>query len=174
MNCAGFLTMLLVLVAGPSLASGSKAAADLAAQAEGTDVLLTYTAPMRRVVLTRDLRLADIEEVAEYSNPVAAEPSALQTVRKEGRVTAGEATELLRFIRATGFFQLKAAYGGGPQERSYPYRITVWNEDKEQQVTYYSRPDVEPRPSAFAETEQKIITLARQKAVELKSGGKTP
>lgn len=163
---------LLALAAGPSLASGSKSAADLAAKAEGADVLVAYTAPLRQVVLTRDLHLADIEEFAEYANPVAAEPSATKTVRKEGKVSEQEAAELLGSIRESGFFNLKDSYGGRPQERNYPYLIVVWNKEQEKRVVYYSRPDAEPRPAAFAKTEQKILEFAQQKAVELKSGGK--
>ncbi|WP_417909770.1 hypothetical protein [Candidatus Electronema sp. PJ] len=175
MNCiAGLSALLLVLAAaGPSLALGSKTAADLAAKAEeGGEILVSYTAPLRRIVLTRDLHLADTEEIAEYDNPVAAEPSKTKTVKKTALVSEHEAAELLRFIRESGFFNLKAAYGGKPEERNYPTIILVWDKEKKKQVAYYSRPDAESRPTAFAKTEQKIIEFAQHKAVELKSGGK--
>lgn len=165
--------LLLILAAGPSLASGSKTAADLAAKTEdGGAVLLSYTAPLRRIVLTRDLHLSDTEEIATYDNPVAAEPSTTRTVKKAAQVSEHEAAELLRFLHESGFFDLKAAYGGSPQERNYSYLIVVWDKDKEKQVAYYSRPDAEPRPIAFTKAEHKIIEFAQQKAVELNSGEK--
>jgi hypothetical protein len=171
MNCMAALSaLLLVLAAGPSLALGSKTAADLTEK--DSEVLISYTAPFRRIVLTRDLHLTDTEEIAEYDNPVAAEPSKTKRVKKAAQVSEQEAAELLHIIHKSGFFDLKAAYGGKPRERNYPFIILVWDKEKKKQVAYYSRPDAAPRPTAFAKTEEKIIAFAHQKTVELKSGGK--
>jgi hypothetical protein len=176
MNCiAGLSVLMLMLIAVPSLASGSKTAADaeLAAKAKKKDgILVLYAAPLRHVTLTRDLHLADTKQTAEYDNPVAAEPSAIRTEKTEAKVSEREAADLLRFIRESGFFDLTAPSECNPQERSYSYRITVWDNGKEKQVAYCSRPDAAPRPEAFAATESKIIEFAQRNAIKSTSGGK--
>lgn len=158
--------LLLVLAACQASASGSKTAAEAGSS---DDPLLVYTAPLRQVTLTRDFRLADAEEVAEYDNPAAAEPS--RTVRKEktARVSEQEAAELLRFIKESGFHALKEEHGAKPQERHYAYIILVRDGDGAKKVTYRSSPEAEPRPEAFARAESRILEFAR-KAVESNKG----
>ncbi|MCW5206034.1 hypothetical protein VU08_03755 [Desulfobulbus sp. F5] len=174
MKCFVYLSAitLLLLAAKPSaaLASGSKTAADAAeADKKLHEVLVSYTAPLHHVVLTKDLHLTDTEEVAEYDNPVSATPSGTVTVKKTAQISKEQAAELLLFIRENGFHQLKDEYGAGSQERNYPYTILVRDGKREKQVIYRSNPAAAARPEAFSQTEKKIIEFA-SKAVQLKTG----
>ncbi len=145
---------LLAAMPAAATASGNRSAAGQA--------VVVYTAPFHRVTLTEDLRLTEINEEAEYGNPVAAAPS--RTVRTERSVSVApeQAAELLRRIRASGFHGLKDAYGAGPQERSYPSTIAVWEDGLEKKVVCRSSPAAAPCPAAFAAAERAIIEFARQ------------
>lgn len=151
--------LLLVLAAVPAAASGSRTAAEADASDEP---LLVYTAPLRQVTLSSDFRLADAEDLAEYDNPAAAEPSKTVRTEKTARVSEEETAELLRFIKASGFHALQEEYGAKAQERHYAYIIAVRDGDGEKRVTYRSSPEAAPRPEAFARAETRILEFTQK------------
>lgn len=151
--------LLLVLAAAPAAASGSRTATEAGSS---DDPLLRYTAPLRQVTLTRDFRLADAEDIAEYDNPAAAEPSKTVRTERTASVSEEEAAELLRFIKESGFHALQEECGAKLQERHYAYVIAVLDGDGEKRVTYRSSPEAEPRPEAFARAETRILEFARK------------
>lgn len=156
--------VLCLLLAVPVAFSADKKAV------QDSEALISYSAPHRQVLLTRDLRLADTEELAEYANPVSDAPSKVVTVEKSTHVTPEEAAELLRLLReTTDFSALKDAYGAGPKERSYPYIIRIRDGRQDKQVVFRSSPDAQLKPKAFATAEGIIIEFAR-KAVEINPG----
>jgi len=151
-----------LLAAVSASASGNRPAADLAA--------VTYTAPFHRITLTEDLRLTEIKEEAEYDSPVSAAPSRTVTTERSASVSSEQAAELLRFIRESGFHELKSEYGAGPKERSYPSTILVREGALMKQVVCRSSPEAEECPDAFAKTEKKIIEFTQQ-AVQTETRG---
>lgn len=162
--CASALAAALcLLLAAPSAFSAETKAA------QDSEVLILYSAPMHRVLLTRDFRLTDTEELAEYANPVSDVPSKVVTVEKSTHVTPEEAAELLRLLRETDFSALKDGYGADPKERSYPYVIRVRDSTLDKQIVFRSTPDAKLKPKAFAAAEGIIIEFAR-KAVEINPG----
>jgi hypothetical protein len=164
---ASMLTISLLLLARPSAFAEET---QPAVQEDSGGVLVSYTAPMRKVVLTRDFRLTDTEELAEYANPVSDAPSKVVTVTKSTQVAAEAAAELLRSLRETDlYYALKDSYGAGAEERSYPYTILVRDGGQEKQVICRTSPEAAAKPKAFAAAEGRIIEFAR-KAVEINEG----
>ena len=147
-----------VLAAVPAVAaaSGSRSAAESAA------VIVDYTAPLRRVVLTEDLRLTETTTEVEYAKPISATPSQMVARERSATVLPEQVADLLRFIRESGFHELKEGYGARPQERSYPSVIVVREGGQDKRVVYRSSPAAEACPEAFVTVEQRIIEFARQ------------
>lgn len=163
--------LLFLLAACPADDQQEKAAlaaANKKAEAE-LGLMIKYTAPFRRIVLSPNLHLSDTEEIAEYDNPVAATPSRMTKREKTGQVAEHEAAALLRFIRESGFADLKDVYGAGPEERSYPYQILVRDNDWHKEVLCRSSPAAQPCPKAFIAVQQRIIEFAQQ-AVQPRKG----
>lgn len=166
-KCGSHFILAIVLagcLAAPSILSADNKAAD-----DGNEVLIAYTAPFHRVVLTRNFHITNTEEISEYANPVSALPSRTVKVEKSTLADVVDVMELLLFIRETGFDTLKEVYGGDPKERGYPYTIFIQDRGESKKVVYHSRPDAAPRPEAFSKVENRIIEFAN-KATEIKTG----
>ncbi len=136
---------------------------------EGNEVLIAYTAPFHRVVLTRNFHITDTEEISEYADPVSSLPSRTVKIEKSTQADPVDVMELLLFIRESGFDRLKEAYGGRAQERGYLYTLLVQDGGRNKKIVYRSRPDAEARPKIFSQVENKIIEFAK-KATEIKTG----
>jgi len=135
----------------------------------GDEPLVSYTAPFHQILLTRNFKITNTEQISEYANPVAAAPSKTVTVTKSTQADIVDVMQLLLFIRESDFDRLKDLYGGNADERGYPYSIVVQDSGTVKKVVYRSRPDAEARPKAFSQVENRIIEFAK-KVTEIKTG----
>ncbi len=168
-RCAWSVMLLFFLAACPATGLPESQKKDTPAINAENKLLIKYTAPFRQITLTPDFSLVDIEETAEYDNPVSAEPSKTTKTERRVQVTEKDARNLLGFIRENKFGQLKDAYGANPEERSYPHSILVQDGTWKKEVICRSSPTAEACPEVFMKVENKIIEFAH-KAVQLNTG----
>lgn len=128
-------------------------------------VAITYFSPLEDVEI-KDTQLTYRFREYVFDNPVSSIPSGVETITREATVTSEAVKRLLSFIELTKFFELKDEYGGAEDQRHYPYTIHVRDGDRQKEVIYRSRPDVEERPEIFARVERQILEFAKS-AIQL-------
>ena len=104
-----------------------------------------------------------IETKYKYDHPASATPSGSTIVKKVTNVTLSDkqAADLLAFIKASEFDQLKDAYGAPEDQRYYPYSMTVTVDKQAKKVIYRSNPSYKSMPPAFKKVEQYLFELMK-------------
>ena len=91
----------------------------------------------------------------KYASPVSGNPiSSKTTSQPEKKLEPAQAQAIAAFVLASGFLDLKGAYGAPEGQRYYPYEITVHLEGgKPKHVLFRSNPSYEGMPEPFKKLE---------------------
>jgi hypothetical protein len=125
------------------------------------DDLILYEGPSVRIEVTPNA-LKQVEQVAEYDDPLSTTPSRLVTITKDAVLTLRAFEELASDIQETGFFSLGEQYGASDSAAAYPYTISVRYRNKAKTVIYRSGGDATKRPVAFANAQDRIMKFAKR------------
>lgn len=97
----------------------------------------------------------------EYPSEVSGTPSGSSSVKHPTlKLTPEQVDDLRTFVEECGFMELDEAYGAPPDDRFYPYEITVYLEGgKTQSVLYRSNPGYGDAPAAFQKLQDYLTNL---------------
>ena len=125
------------------------------------DDLILYEAPSVRIEVTPNA-LKQVEQVAEYDDPLNTTQSRLVTRTQDAVLTTRAFEELASDIQETGFFSLGEQYGVSDSAAAYPYTISVRYRNKAKTVIYRSGGEATQRPVAFANAQDRIMKFAKR------------
>jgi hypothetical protein len=128
---------------------------------QAADDYISYEAPSVSIDITPKT-LKQVEQVAEYDDPLSTRPSRIVTITKEAELNPQAFEELARDIEQTNFFALGEQYGASEGGSTYPYTISVRYRNKARTVTYRSAGDDTKRPAAFGDVQALITRFSRR------------
>lgn len=154
-------TLVVVTVAMVSLLTGCSGERSQDERKEGALVSVVLNAWNEHVQIdARAMTIVHTQTEYEYASPTSGNPTGSKLHKLlDGKITPEQRDALGKFIRESGFMDLKDAYGAPEGQRYYPYRIEVTFEGQPKKVVEFrSNPSFENEPESF----KKLETYLRQ------------
>ena len=132
------------------------------AKSKFSDFYLEYTS-ITKTIIIRGSSITIQDWIEQYDNPISSMPGSRREVLKSGIISNEDLQMLFSLIKSSSFMYLpKMEYGTSKDERHYPYKIMVKQNNKEKSVLYRSSPDpeTEPLPEAFDRIEKMVNEFA--------------
>ncbi len=122
-------------------------------------LVVRFSTPTATTVIENNKITNSYQTEEKYSNPASSIPESFKIVTRSAEITAAQRDRLEKLIQSVNFWNLPEFSGAPPNERYYPYSITVTQNGRSKTVLHRSNPSFPPAPSGFRRLEAHLNEL---------------